>query len=98
MRTEAEIRMKGMKALIASLGIVDAEKFIALIHREPFDYTEWQKTLWEGMSVEQISQMAMENHCPGEISRTVNRHCRRFDKGPHISDQISENGLGQTGP
>lgn len=62
MRTEAEIRMKGMKALIASLGIVDAEKFIALIHREPFDYTEWQKTLWEGMSVEQISQMAMKNH------------------------------------
>lgn len=30
--------------------------------REPFDYTEWQKTLWEGMSVEQISQMAMENY------------------------------------
>jgi len=62
MRTESEIRINGMKALISSLGIVDAEKFIALIQREPFDYTEWQKTLWEGMSVEQISQMAMENY------------------------------------
>jgi hypothetical protein len=62
MRTETEIRLNGMKALIASLGIVEAEKFVALIQREPFDYTEWQKTLWEGMSVEQISQMAMENY------------------------------------
>lgn len=62
MRTETEIRLNGMKALIASLGIVEAEQFIALIQREPFDYTEWQKTLWEGMSVEQISQMSMENY------------------------------------
>jgi len=62
MRTETEIRLYGMKSLISSLGIVEAEKFITLIQREPFDYTEWQKTLWEGMSVEQISQMAMENY------------------------------------
>jgi hypothetical protein len=62
MRTETEIRLQGIKALISSLGIVEAEKFIALIQREPFDYTEWQKTLWEGMSVEQISKLAMENY------------------------------------
>jgi len=42
--------------------LVDAEKFIAATDREPFDYTEWQKKLWEGMSVEQISRMAMENY------------------------------------
>ena len=81
MRTEAEIRMKGMKALIASLGIVDAEKFIALIHREPFDYTEWQKTLWEGMSVEQISQMAMKNHEKKQRVRVQNKISGALPRG-----------------
>ena len=43
-----------------SLGEVDAERFIALIQREPFDYTEWQRLLWEGQSIEEISHKAME--------------------------------------
>ncbi len=43
-----------------SLGEVDAERFIALIQREPFDYTEWQRNLWEGQSIEEISHKAME--------------------------------------
>ena len=58
--TDTEIRMKGMEALIAALGEVDAEKFITLIMREPFDYTEWQRTLWNDKTVEEISNMAME--------------------------------------
>jgi hypothetical protein len=36
----------GMKALISSLGNVDAEKFISLVLREPFDYTKWRKTIF----------------------------------------------------
>jgi len=28
--------------------------------REPFDYTEWQKTLWNDKTVGEISRMAME--------------------------------------
>ena len=43
-----------------SLGSVDAERFISLIQREPFDYTKWQRTLWEGQSVEKISRNAMK--------------------------------------
>jgi hypothetical protein len=51
--------MKGFKALMESLGSVDAERFIALIQREAFDYAKWQRTLWEGQSVEEISRHAM---------------------------------------
>ena len=29
--------------LINNLGMVEAERFIMLIQREPFDYTKWQK-------------------------------------------------------
>ena len=58
--TDTEVKVKGVEALIAALGEVNAEKFIALIMREPFDYTEWQRNLWDNISVEEISKMAME--------------------------------------
>ena len=49
----------GMRVLVEKLGNVDAEKFISLIIREPFDYTKWQRTLYEGMSINEISARAM---------------------------------------
>jgi len=58
MLTDTEIKLNGIQALIASLGKVDAERFIPLILREPFDYTAWQKTLWNNQSVEDISRYA----------------------------------------
>ena len=58
--TDAEIRQKGIEVLIAALGEVEAERFISLIIREPFDYTVWQRTLWQTEDVEQLSQMAMD--------------------------------------
>ena len=60
MITDTEVKIKGFKALMDSLGSVDAERFISLIQREPFDYTKWQRTLWEGQSVEEISRNAMK--------------------------------------
>jgi len=60
MITDTEVKMKGFKALMESLGSIDTERFIALIQREPFDYTKWQRTLWEGQSVEEISRRAMK--------------------------------------
>ena len=60
MITDTEVKLKGFKALKQSLGRIDAERFIALIQREPFDYTKWQRTLWEGQSVEEISRNAMK--------------------------------------
>ena len=59
MITDTEVKIKGVRALIESLGKVEAERFIALIQREPFDYTKWQRTLWEGLSVDELSRNAM---------------------------------------
>lgn len=58
MRTEAEIRQKGMEALLKELGDVDAEIFIKSLIREPFDYTKWQKKLWIDKSVKELSSEA----------------------------------------
>ena len=52
----------GMQVLIEQLGNVHAEKFISLILREPFDYTEWRRdNLFAGMTVEEISKKATEH-------------------------------------
>ena len=59
MKTDTEIRHEGIKALMSTLGDVNAERFIALISREPFDYTTWQRGLWVDKSIEQISKEAM---------------------------------------
>ena len=47
MITDTEIKLKGFRALATSLGDIGAERFIALIQREPFDYTKWQRDLWD---------------------------------------------------
>ncbi len=60
MRTDAEIRLSGFKALSRHLGQVEAERFIALIHREKFDYTKWRQDLFDSLSGEEISRRAME--------------------------------------
>jgi len=54
------IMEKGMRSLVDSLGEVDAERFITRLIREPFDYTKWQRNLFEGMSIEEISKAATE--------------------------------------
>lgn len=40
-----------MNILIKNLGKVDAERFISLLIKEPFDYTKWQDGLMEDLSV-----------------------------------------------
>jgi len=51
----------GMDALIERLGTVEAERFITLIIREPFDYTKWRKeNLFKNKTVEQLNEEAME--------------------------------------
>jgi len=50
-----------MHALVEQFGPVDAARLITLIQRDPFDYTEWRKNLWNDLSVEKISRRAMEH-------------------------------------
>lgn len=59
-RTDTEIKNQGFLALAATLGMVEAERFIALIQREPFDYTYFQRTLFKGMNVKELSKAAMK--------------------------------------
>jgi len=59
MRTDTLIKRDGFDALFQKLDIVEAERFIALIKRENFDYTEWRKNLWEDLSIKELSQKAM---------------------------------------
>ena len=60
MITDTELKINGYQILSDKLGEVEAERFIALLQREKFDYTKWQKNLWKNMSVRQLSQMAMK--------------------------------------
>lgn len=48
-----------MKALITTLGTVDAELIISMVKRDTFDYTEWQENLWDGLSIEDIHNMGL---------------------------------------
>ena len=66
MNTDTVLRNKGMRILIRNLGNVEAERFITLINREPFDYTEWQRNLFEGISVRELSNKAMQNYSAEE--------------------------------
>ena len=60
MRAEMTLRNEGMKILISHLGPVEAERFISLIIREPFDYTEWQRDMFNDLSVKELSNLAMQ--------------------------------------
>ncbi len=57
--TDTEIRLKGLQVLTEYIGDVEAERFIALIQREPFDYTKWRQGIDEDLSIEEISKKAM---------------------------------------
>lgn len=59
MRTDTEIRTEGLRALASSLGTIEAERFVTLLLREPFDYTEWRQCLWEGKDAVTLSREAM---------------------------------------
>lgn len=58
MRTDSEIINMGFNSIFSSLNMVDAERFIMLIKRDKFDYTQWQKNLWLEESIESLSKKA----------------------------------------
>ena len=60
--SDTAIMEVGMRSLVDSLGIVDAERFITKLVREPFDYTRWQRNLFNNMTLEEISEEAA-SHC-----------------------------------
>ena len=57
-KTDTVVKQKGMTILLEKLGMVDAERLISLIIREPFDYTKWRADLFDEMDVEELAQRA----------------------------------------
>lgn len=60
MKTDSEIRQEGMRALIRSLGAVEAERFVASISKDRFDYTEWRRKGLIEVDVDALSTAAAE--------------------------------------
>ena len=58
MKTETEIRMEGMRALIGTLGLVEAERFLIAVSRDRFDYTEWRRHGLPQLSIEELALAA----------------------------------------
>jgi hypothetical protein len=60
MRTDTLVKHDALNILNEHLGLIDTERFIALMLREPFDYTQWHENLDDVTSVRELSKKAME--------------------------------------
>ena len=60
MKNDTDVLIDGMEILTHGLNVVDAERFIHLIIREQFNYTNWQESLFDDMSVRDLSNNAMK--------------------------------------
>ncbi len=55
---DTEIRINGIKALNKALGPAAALRFLTLLHREPTDYVEISRRLYEDQTIEEIFERA----------------------------------------
>ena len=55
---DAEIRARGLEALYRALGPARAHKFLGMFCREPSDYVEISRRIYEGQSIEEIFDRA----------------------------------------
>ena len=60
MKSDTLIKSEGMRVLAENLGIVEAERFITLVLREPFDYTEWQRNLYSNITVNELYRKVLD--------------------------------------
>ncbi|MFB2971683.1 hypothetical protein ACE1CD_22195 [Aerosakkonema sp. BLCC-F183] len=58
---DTEIRIKGIEALQKSLGSAAALRFLTLLHREPTNYVEVSRRLYEGQTIDEIFTRAKQN-------------------------------------
>jgi hypothetical protein len=57
---DVEIKLKGIEALNETLGISGALRFIMLLHREPTDYVEISRRLYQNQSIDEIFTRAKQ--------------------------------------
>jgi len=58
MLSNTVLKNEGMRVLTEKFGLVDSERFIVLLRREPFDYTEWRQNLFKDVPLEKFLQDA----------------------------------------
>ena len=89
--SDAENAARCMDILVKTVGHVDAERFIAYMNREGFDYTIWRRRFFDEMSNEEIleynKKMMEENPIPVEVLermeeyRKTNPYVKNTDTG-----------------
>ena len=60
MANTVDLYDQGLTALLEKLGVVKTEQFIALVKRENFDYTKWQREYFDRMPEGAFTQAAEE--------------------------------------
>ena len=60
MQNSTMLKDHGMRVLAEQLGLVEAERFIALLRREPFDYTQWRQGLYKDVPLDTFLRNAQE--------------------------------------
>ncbi len=54
-----ELREKGLTALEQELGPVQALRFLAMISRQPFNYQEWRRQAFDGLTLSEVLSRAI---------------------------------------
>lgn len=54
------IMNEGMQCLTERMGVVKAERFISVIIREKFDYTQWQRDYFDVMPSGEFHRQALD--------------------------------------
>ena len=58
--TDAQLKCDAMSLLREKLGLVESERFLTLIQREQFDYTEWRRMRRTDSTVAELSSKARQ--------------------------------------
>jgi hypothetical protein len=59
-KSDATIMSEAMQALHSRLSPVEVEKFVVMLNREKFDYTQWRENLWQDETLESLSAKAQQ--------------------------------------
>ena len=60
--SDNELAVKCMSVLMDAVGPVDAERFVSIVTNAAFDYTEWQRNLFEGETVDSLYEKVKNFH------------------------------------
>jgi hypothetical protein len=58
MKTDMELKSDAMLLLRQTLGLVEAERFLTLVQREKFNYTDWRSQQWVDCKVSELATEA----------------------------------------